>query len=286
MTTHVGHLRQLGPGGPHIPIIGQGTWQMERDERKTVLAAVRRGVELGLTHIDTAEMYGSGQVEELLGEALEGLRDRVFLVSKVLPSNGSWQGTLRACERSLRRLRTDHLDLYLLHWPGSHPLEQTFGAFEQLVQEGKIRAWGVSNFDERELEQAVSVAGEHRIACNQVLHHLKCRAIEHAVVPWCERHGIAVVGYSPFGSGNFPSPTSPAARVLQAIAQAHGATPRQVALRFLISRDGMFTVPKASHPQHVADNAAALQWQLDEEEITRIDRAFPLGPKPRILPMI
>ena len=171
-----------------------------------------------MTHIDTAEMYGAGAAEQIVGEAIAGRRDEVFLVSKVLPQNASRRGTLTACERSLARLNTDRLDCYLLHWRGQHPLEDTFAAFEQLLTEGKILSWGVSNFDVADLEEASAIAQPGHIACNQVLYHLQERAIEHTVLPWCEEHGVAVVGYSPFGHGSFPGPRTSGGRVLQQIA--------------------------------------------------------------------
>jgi diketogulonate reductase-like aldo/keto reductase len=265
--------RTFGPTGKEVSVIGQGTWNLEKDRRRAV-EAVRRGLDAGMTHVDTAEMYGGGEVEELLGEALAGRRDEVFLVSKVLPQNSSRRGTLQACERSLARLRTDHLDCYLLHWRGSHPLEDTFAAFEELRQAGKIRSWGVSNFDEEDLAEAVRLAGEGKIACNQVLYHLKERAIEHAVLPFCEEHGIAVVAYSPFGSGRFPS-----SRVLSEIAGARGATPYQIALAFLTRRPSLFAIPKSSDPRHAADNAAAGDLELTGEEVRRLDEAFPRRPR-------
>src|SRR5580692_151024 len=207
--------RPFGHAGA-VPAIGQGTWNMERDNKSGAIAALRRGLDLGMTHVDTAEMYGSGKVEELVGEALAGRRQEAFLVSKVLPQNASYEGTLRACEKSLRRLRTDHLDSYLLHWPGSHPLEDTIRAFEKLERDGKIRSWGVRNFDVSDLNEALEIAGPGRIACNQVLYHVDERAIEHAVLPWCRIHGVALVAYSPFGSGSFPSESSPRGKVLRA----------------------------------------------------------------------
>jgi diketogulonate reductase-like aldo/keto reductase len=191
-----------------------------------------------------------------------------------------------ACERSLGRLRTDRLDCYLLHWRGSYALEDTVAAFEQLRAEGKIRAWGVSNFDVPDLEEGARIAGAGHIACNQVLYHLRERAIEHAVLPWCERHGIAVVAYSPFGHGDFPGPRTRGGRVLQETAAAHGATPRQVALRFLVRRPSVFAIPKASSPEHAAENAGAGELHLTEAEIARIDDAFPRGPEPRELPTL
>jgi diketogulonate reductase-like aldo/keto reductase len=273
--------RRFGPIAQPVAVIGQGTWGMER-ERAAAVAALRRGLDAGMTHIDTAEMYGDGAVEELVAEAIAGRRDEVFLVSKVLPQNASRRGTVAACERSLARLRADRLDLYLLHWPGDHPLADTIAAFEELRAAGKIRAWGVSNFAKDELADAVRIAGPGRVACNQVLYHLRERAIEHEVIPYCAEHGIAVVAYSPFGSGSFPDRD----RTLRAIADAHGATPRQVALRFLVRDPNVFTIPKASRAQHALDNAAASGLALDADEIARIERAFPRGRKRRGVPTI
>ena len=278
--------RHFGPGRREVPVIGQGTWYIEDGERRTVIAALRRGLDLGATHIDSAEMYGSGAAEEIVGEAIAGRRNEVFLVSKVLPSNASRRGTIAACERTLAHLKTDRLDCYLLHWPGNHPLEETIAAFAQLQSQGKIMSWGVSNFDVSELEEVYNIAGEGRLTCNQVLYHLKERAIEHAVIPWCEKHGVAVVAYSPYGHGDFPGPGSSGGRLLQAIADAHGATPRQVALRFLLRYPSLFAIPKASSPAHVEENVGAGEIHLTDDEIARIDKAFPRGPKPRSLPML
>jgi diketogulonate reductase-like aldo/keto reductase len=194
----------FGKGGPAVSRIGQGTWNIERAPRTEAIAALRRGLDLGLSHLDTAEMYGDGRAEEISGEAVAGRRDEVFLVSKVLPHNASKAGTRKACEQSLRRLKTDRLDCYLLHWRGSYPLAETFAAFEELRAEGKIMSWGVSNFDVGDLDEALRIAGSGRIACNQVLYHLRERAIEHAVMPWCEHNGVAVTAYSPFGQDDFP----------------------------------------------------------------------------------
>src|SRR3954463_3556424 len=208
--------RPFGAGGASVAVIGQGTWNIDVGDRAAAIAALRGGLDDGMTHIDTAEMYG--EAEPLVAAAIGGRRDEVFLVSKVLPSNASRRGTIVACERSLKRLRTDRLDCYLLHWSGSYPLADTVAAFEDLVASGKIRAWGVSNFDVDDLDELLAVAGEGKIACNQVLYHLKERAIEHAVVPWCERHGVAVVAYSPFGHDDFPAPSSAGGKLLQDIA--------------------------------------------------------------------
>ena len=273
-------------GAASVPSIGQGTWQLKAHPRADAVRALRAGLDAGLTHVDTAEMYGDGLAEEIVGEAIRGRRDEVFVVSKVLPQNASRRGTVQACERSLTRLGIETLDCHLLHWRGRHPLADTIAAFEELRESGKIRAWGVSNFDASDLGEALAIAGPGRIACNQVLYHLQERAIEHEVVPWCEANGVAVVAYSPFGSGSFPSAASPGGRVLAEIAAARGATPRQVALRFLVRRESVLAIPKAARAAHALDNAGALRWALQPDEIARIDAAFPLGAKPRRLPTI
>jgi diketogulonate reductase-like aldo/keto reductase len=277
-------FRTFGRTGAKVSVIGQGTWYIDRGDRKAAIAALRRGIELGMTHIDTAEMYGDAEL--VIAEAIAGQRDELFLVSKVLPSNASRKGTIAACERSLKRLKTDRLDCYLLHWRGSYPLADTVAAFEELQRAGKIRSWGVSNFDGEDLEEILEVAGEGKLACNQVLYHLKERAIEHAVIPWCRQHGVAVVAYSPFGHNDFPSPRSKAGEVLQRVAQAHRATPRQVALAFLAREDVVFAIPKASSADHAAENAAAGDLSLSDAELASLDAAFPRGPKPRSLPML
>ena len=270
-------------------MIGQGTWYIEHADRRAAVAALRRGLDLGMNHIDTAEMYGDGAAEQIIGEAIAGRRDEVFLVSKVLPHNASRTGTIAACERSLRRLATDRLDCYLLHWRGAHPLAETIAAFDELQRTGRIVSWGVSNFDADDLEEAQSEAegvGPGRIACDQVLYHLGERDIEHAVIPWCESHRVAVVAYSPFGHDSFPGPRSAGGRVLAEIAHAHGATPRQVALAFLIRRPQVFAIPKAASLAHVEENAGAGDLQLTPDEIARIEAAFPLGRPLRSLPML
>ena len=277
-------LQSFGSTGRQVSVIGQGTWYIDRGDRKSAVAALRRGIDLGMTHIDTAEMYGDA--EPVVAEAIAGRRDEIFLVSKVLPSNASRRGTIAACERSLARLKTDRLDCYLLHWRGAYPLAETVAAFEELVSAGKIRSWGVSNFDADDLGEMLAVSGKGRIACNQVLYHLSERAIEHSVIPWCEQHGVAVVAYSPFGHNDFPQPRSKAGRVLQAIAEAHGASVRQVALAFLTRAPSVFAIPKASTPEHAADNAAAGKLMLGKDEIAALDHAFPRGPRPRSLPML
>jgi len=279
-------LRQFGGTGSQVPVLGQGTWYGGSDRREAAIAALRRGIDLGMTHIDTAEMYLSGTAEEWIAQAIAGRRQEIFLVSKVLPGNASRRGTVAACERSLARLGTDYLDCYLLHWRGNHPLDETVAAFDQLRKAGKIRSWGVSNFDAADLEELHDVAGQSKAACNQVLYHLEERAIEHSVLPWCERHGVAVVAYSPFGHDSFPGPRTGGGRLLRQIAESHGATPRQVALRFLLRRRTMFAIPKASNIAHVEENAAAGKLALSPDDLSRIDEAFPLGPEPATLPML
>jgi diketogulonate reductase-like aldo/keto reductase len=276
--------RQFGSSRRQVSVIGQGTWKIDSGNRDSAIAALRQGLELGMTHIDTAEMYNGA--EEIVALSINGRRDEVFLVSKVLPSNASRRGTIAACEKSLARLKTDHLDCYLLHWRGQYPLEDTIAAFDQLQQEGKILSWGVSNFDVPDLEAVYKIVGEGRIACNQVLYHLNERAIEHGVIPWCEKHNVAVVAYSPFGQGDFPKPKTNGGKVLQDIATAHNSSPYQVALRFLVRSESLFAIPKASKPEHSAENAAAGKLSLSKTELTQIDEAFPIGLPPRVLPML
>jgi diketogulonate reductase-like aldo/keto reductase len=279
--------RKFGPLNNKVPTVGQGTWEIEASDRRQAIKALQQGIELGMTHIDTAEMYGSGKSEEIVAEAISGKRDDIFLVSKVLPSNASRKGTISACEKSLKRLKTDRLDCYLLHWRGQYKLGDTIEAFEELKRDGKILSWGVSNFDEEDLDEALEIAGEGKIACNQVLYHLKERAIEHAVIPWCEKHNVAVVGYSPFGSrGGFPGATSDAGKALQKIADEHSATAYQIALAFLTRRPSLFSIPKAANPKHAQDNAVGGHLQLTDADLERIEEAFPLGRRPSSLPMI
>jgi diketogulonate reductase-like aldo/keto reductase len=258
---------------------------MEGDDRAGCIGALRAGLDAGMAHVDTAELYGSGRVEQIVADAIEGRRDELYLVSKVIPSNATKRGTVAACEKSLKRLRTDRLDCYLLHWPGAHPLEDTIAGFEELRRAGKIRAWGVSNFDEDELAQALTLAGPGAIACNQVFYHLAERAIEHAVVPFCESHGIAVVGYTPFGTSAFP-PGGTAGKALADIAAKYGATTRQVALAFLTRRPSLFAIPKSARALHTRENAGAGTLALDAEDIRTIDAAFPIGRRRRGVPTL
>jgi len=276
--------RRFGSLATEVSVIGQGTWLIDGANHAAAADVLRNGLDLGLTHIDTAEMYG--EAELVVAEAILGRRDEVVLVSKVLPSNASRAGTIRACERSLERLGTDRLDSYLLHWRGRYPLEETIAAFEELKQAGKILSWGVSNFDEDDLEETLQIAGRGAMACNQVLYHLEERAIEHAVLPWCEKNDVAVVAYSPFGHDRFPGPQSRGGKLLEEIAGAHDATARQVALAFLTREASVFAIPKASSDGHMADNAAAGDLELSADEVRRIDGMFPLGKRPHSLPMI
>jgi diketogulonate reductase-like aldo/keto reductase len=283
--------RKFGWTGLEVPVIGMGTWMIEgrsRDAERRAIEALRLGLDLGMNHIDTAEMYGNGRAEELVAEAVDEQREQVFLVSKVLPSNASYQGTLRACERSLKRLKTDFIDLYLLHWPSSqHPIEETMRAMEKLVDEGMIRFIGVSNFDVEQLKEAQHALKKYRIACNQVLYHLAYRGIERDLLPYCAESEIAIVGYSPFGHGNFPSSHSRGGKVLVEIAKRHNRTMRQVALNFLTRDSNLFTIPKAGSPDHIRENSGAVgNWKLTDEDIAAIGRTFPLPRADKPLEMI
>ena len=254
--------------------IGQGTWNIEKANKKQITEALHRGIKLGMSHIDTAEMYGNGAAERVLSQALRGLRDKIFLVSKVLPENASYEGTIEACEASLRRLGTDYLDCYLLHWHEHHPLEETLRAFEKLQEEGKIKSYGVSNFEVPKLKQAIEIVGENRIACNQVEYFLQNRSIEKEIIPFCAEHKIAVVAYSPFGDKRFPGPLSRAGRFLKKIGQEHGVSARCVALRFLMQQGKVFVIPKAAKLKHVEDNAKAYSFVLDDATMNKISNMF------------
>jgi diketogulonate reductase-like aldo/keto reductase len=255
--------------GRQVPLIGVGTWNLDKVPRSQAVIALRRAFDAGLIHVDTAEMYGSGRVEELVGEAIANRRSELFLTSKVLPSNASRAGVVEACHRSLARLGTDRLDLYLLHWPGGHPLQETVAGFEDLRAAGKILAWGVSNFEASLLEQAIALAGPGRVACNQVRYNLHDRGVERELLPLAEQLGVAVVGYSPFGDGAFQSHPE-----ILRIAANHHATPHQVALAFLVRGGRAFAIPKAVSPAHVDQNAAAGSLQLTSEEEHLLDAAF------------
>jgi diketogulonate reductase-like aldo/keto reductase len=272
--------KPFGPTGIDVSVIGQGTWDFpESGDRLTeAKQAIRRGVELGMTHLDTAEMYGSGRVEELLGDAIVGIpRESIFVTSKVLPSNARFDATLKACERSLKRMRLDYFDLYLLHWPSGHPLEDTMRALETLVAQGKTRFVGVSNFDVDDMIEAQSYLRNVPLACNQVLYHLQERGIEHALIPEARKRNVAIVAYTPFGRGNFPRAESKGGGLLAQVGAKHGATPRQVIVAFLTRDANVFTIPKASRIAHVEENAAAGDLVLDSADCEAIDAAFPRG---------
>lgn len=271
------------PNGENVPALGQGTWQMaERaDRRAQEIEALRLGVELGMTLIDTAEMYGEGAAEELVAEALAGERERLFLVSKVYPHNASQKGVIEACERSLRRLKTDRLDLYLLHWRGSVPLEETVTGFEELRRSGKIRQWGVSNFDVDDMEELLGVPAGENCATNQVLYNVTRRGPEFDLIPWMAARGMPLMAYSPIEQGRLPR-----GGALQAIAQRHEASPFQIALAWLLNRPGVIAIPKASSVQHVQENHRALEITLTPEDLAAIDAEFPAPKRKRPLEMI
>jgi diketogulonate reductase-like aldo/keto reductase len=280
--------RIFGWTGVSVPVIGQGTWEIEGSASQEELAieALRRGIDLGLTHIDTAEMYGSGRAEELTGKAIAGRRDQLFLVTKVLPSNASYEGTLRACERSLTRLGVQQIDLYLLHWEGRHPIGETMRAMEHLIDRKMIRYAGVSNFDVDPLRKAQAALRNHRLASNQVLYHLRERGIERRLIPYCAEQEIAVVAYTPFGREAFPQGDSPGGRVLTEIARRNERTVRQVILNFLTRTPHVFTIPKAGTPEHTVENAGGAGWELSREDCSLIEGAFPAPTRDTPLAML
>ena len=259
------------PGGETVPALGLGTWHMGESgsDRKAEADALRLGIDLGMTLIDTAEMYASGGSEEVVGDAIAGRRDGLFIVSKVLPYNADHAGTVEACEASLRRMGIETIDLYLLHWPGSSPLEETFGAFDQLQREGKIRHWGVSNFDTSEMAD-VHDAGEGACATNQILYNLTRRGPEFDLLPWCEQKGMPVMAYSPLEQGRLGGHEA-----LQPIAEKHGVSDVIIALAWVLRRDGVIAIPKAARQDHVRANAAALDVVLDTDDLAVLDAAFP-----------
>jgi diketogulonate reductase-like aldo/keto reductase len=266
-----------------LPKLGQGTWAMgdRPARRREEIAALREGIELGMTLIDTAEMYGDGRAESLVGEAIRGIRDEVFLVSKVLPSNASRKGVARSCEASLGRLRTDVIDLYLLHWSGSYPLEETLHGFEDLLAAGKIRRWGVSNLELSEMRQLAALPGGKACATNQVLYNLMRRGIEFDLLPWCRRRRMPVMAYSPVEQGRLVGN-----QALKRIADRLGATPAQVALAWVLRKDGVVAIPKAGTAAHVRENRKALDLRLGVQDLAELDRAFPPPDGPRPLEVI
>jgi diketogulonate reductase-like aldo/keto reductase len=258
--------------GERVPALGQGTWHMGEDRRRAAdeAAALRLGIELGMTLIDTAEMYGSGGAEEMIARAAEGVRDSLFIVSKVYPHNGSRSGVVAACERSLKRLATDRIDLYLLHWRGSIRLAETLEGFQLLQRDGKIRHYGVSNFDRSDMAEWLALQGGDTVAADQVLYNLAHRGPEWDLVPWCREHNVAIMAYTPLGSGRMLGN-----RALVEIARRRNATPAQIALAWLLRHDGTIVIPKASRPEHVRENRGALDIVLTDEDLAALDRAFP-----------
>src|SRR5262245_49622588 len=271
------------PAGESVPVLGQGTWHMGEDRRRHAeeVAALKLGIDLGMTLIDTAEMYGSGGAETVVADAVEGRRDEIFIVSKVLPSNASRRGVETACEKSLKRLRTEIIDLYLLHWRGSVPLSETVAAFESLKAAGKIRHWGVSNFDVDDMEELAGLDGGNAGATNQVLYNPERRGIEHDLVPWSDRRGIPIMAYSPVGQGRLLRNTG-----LAELARKKGATPAQIVLAWVMRLDGMIAIPKATRPEHVRDNAAAVDITLSADDLAELDRLFPPPRRKQPLEMI
>jgi diketogulonate reductase-like aldo/keto reductase len=267
------------PSGDAVPVLGQGTWHLAENATRHAdeVMALRLGIDLGMTLVDTAEMYANGGAEELVGEAIDGRRDDVFLVSKVLPHHATLRGTVSACNASLRRLRTDRLDLYLLHWRGPVPLDETLEAFAALARAGKIRRWGVSNFDPSDMEELVSLPGGRDVATDQVLYNLARRGIEWDLMPWCHAAGIPIMAYSPIEQGRLlGDPT------LDEVAARHRATPAQVALAWVLRHRDVIAIPRASNPQHVRENRAAADLRLTREDLADLERAFPApaGPRP------
>jgi len=254
-----------------VPVMGQGTWQI--DSNQDVVTALRRGIDLGMTHIDTAELYTGA--ERVVAQAIEGCRQSIFLVSKVMPNNASRAGTVAACEASLKRLNTDYLDVYLQHWhDGTYPLAESMAGMCDLVAAGKIRAVGVSNFSVAEMVEAQEALGDIPLVCNQVRYNLTDRAIEDDVLPWCEAHNVAVVGYSPFNVGDFFVPGSASWDTLERVGQRHDRSVRQVVLAFLTRRPLLFAIPKASTTPHVEENAGGAGFVLSDEDLASIEALF------------
>jgi diketogulonate reductase-like aldo/keto reductase len=267
------------PSGESVPQLGQGTWHVGESARKreAEIAALKLGLDLGMTLIDTAEMYSDGVAEGIVAEAIHGRRDQCFIVTKVLPENSTRAGTIAACERSLKRLKTDRIDLYLLHWRGRPGLEETLAGFEALIASGAIRYWGVSNFDLGDMAEMLALPGGTQCASNQVLYNLRRRGIEAGLLPWCRERGIPIMAYSPIEQGRLLHD-----RVLTGVAIRHRATPAQIALAWVLRQRDMMVIPKASSEAHVRENRAALDIELTERDLGELNRAFPppKGPRP------
>jgi diketogulonate reductase-like aldo/keto reductase len=271
------------PSAETMPVLGMGTWHLGAGRRpaEVEIDALRTGLDLGMTLIDTAELYGDGASERLIGEAIAGRRDDVFLVSKVLPHHATFDGTIAACEASLRRLDTDRLDLYLLHWRGAVPLKETVSAFEELKRAGLIRHWGVSNFDITDMTELIELPGGRAVETDQVLYNLTRRGIEWNLLPWCQRSGIPIMAYSPLEQGRLAGHP-----VLRGIAVRHRATSAQVALAWVISHPGVCAIPEAGTPEHVRENFEALRVVLQQDDVVELDAAFPPPPQPAPLEVL
>jgi diketogulonate reductase-like aldo/keto reductase len=275
----------LLPSGRTMPVLGQGTWRMGEDHahRKAEVAALRLGLDLGMNHIDTAEMYAEGGAEEVVAEAIADRRDEVFVVTKIYPQNATRRGAVEACERSLRRLKTDYIDLYLLHWRGDVSLSQTFEAFQSLKESGKIREYGVSNFDVADVEESFGISGGDEIANNQVLYNLAHRGIEWDLMQWCRARRIPITAYSPIGHNADEQKHILGNRAVKAVALRHGVTPVQVVLAWLMRQPDVAVIPKAVRPEHIRENRAAHDLQLTERDFKELDQAFP--PPTRKIPL-
>jgi diketogulonate reductase-like aldo/keto reductase len=260
------------PGGEKVAALGQGTWTMGESSwrRKEEVAALKLGFDFGMTLVDTAEMYASGGAEEVIAEAVAGQREKIFIISKVMPQNASRRGTIAACEKSLKRLKVENIDLYLLHWPGSSPFSETLEAFTALKNSGKIRYWGVSNFDVREMDEVVGLPGGGAVATDQVMYNLNRRGIEFSLAGWCEKHRIPIMAYSPLDQGKLLR-----SRAVESIAARHSATPAQVALAWVLRQNNMIVIPKAGSEAHVRENYGALKVRLDAQDMAELDRTFP-----------
>lgn len=265
-------MKKITIAGQEILALGQGTWNMgdHSDKRKSEMDALRFGVDNGLILIDTAEMYGNGRSESLVGEAIKGIRDKVVLVSKVLPSNASLTGTIKACEQSLKRLQTDYLDLYLLHWQGHHPFEETIESFEKLVSDGKIKYWGVSNLDVSEMQYIQTIKNGHHCNTDQVLYNLTRRGIEYDLLPWAQKSDISIMAYSPIEQNRLLEEN-----VVVEVANKHQATPAQIALAWILQNEGIIPIPKASTIAHVEENLGCFDIQLTEQDNELLNNVFP-----------
>ena len=283
------------PDGERVPALGQGTWRMgeNKNARAYEVAALRLGIDLGMTLIDTAEMYGDGEAEKVVADAINGQRDRVFVVTKVYPHNASRTKMPKACERGLKRLRIEVIDLYLLHWRGDIPLAETIEAFEQLHSAGKIRRWGVSNFDVDDMKELFAIENGNQCATNQILYNLQHRQIEFDLLPWCEKNKIPIMAYSPVGHGRGLVENATLKKIAKrhnatcrAEASREGWTPAQIALAWVLRQPNVIAIPKASNEKHVRENAGSVEVKLTNEDLAELDDTFPPPKSKRPLPML